>query len=434
MRLVQSMLLVMLPVSGCGLPVGRDTGDGGPAIRSVPVNMVAAAVDLACSDQNIRQIAYFDADSTFKHCTTNGWKVVDLRGPRGETGSPGETSADVTLLVASESEPAGSNCFYGGANYALGYDVDSDGSLDAEEIRGTFYTCESSIDYLSRAIFDSWVYSIGVVEATYTYAGTCHGEAGPHQSRYTGTGWAYSVDTFVTNEHVVEKASSEDCDDDGNPDTDFALESLSLYLPRQSIGLDTLRSMGTANSPSWDLSGNEFDIFEVTQVDRRASSDPDPEAPGDRTDAAFLRVSGHGRTPLNLSAGSQSSPSGSSLRIGEQLVLFGHPLGQSSTVSVGELMNLQTCREWWQTYASDGTDTEFCADYMMVPDSLTMTVGNYADGGASGSPAFNRFGEVIGILTWGSNASDYYDNNSLQPVEYVRPWLQMPRIWVGITD
>ena len=61
-----------------------------------------------------------------------------------------------------------------------------------------------------------------------------------------------------------------------------------------------------------------------------------------------------------------------------------------------------------------------------------MIISNYADHGSSGGPVFNRFGEVTGMLTWGRNKTEESNYNAVQQIAYVRPWLEMTRVWASV--
>lgn len=436
MRIRPSVMIlgcVLAASGGCKKSAADTEGDGGSAKNQTAIYVARGESTPACSADNSGQVAYFEAESSFRYCGGTSWDAVDLKGEKGD---PGTSGASKAILVKTTPEAPGAECFYGGINYDLGTDADADGQLDAGEESGSFLRCDSSLHARSKDFFDSYFYSIAAIGVRYTFAGDCLDQQGTSETFYSGTGWALAEDTFVTNEHVVEKTTLEDCDGDGNLETTFNLAEIKVFLPKTSITLEQWRSRGASQSPLLDTNGDEFDILDVTQVDRRASASSSPSLPADRVDVAFLKVDGHGRTPLVISENTQESPAQGAMRIGEQLVLIGHPLGGGSTLSIGSLMAIQSCREWWQTLPWEGfsDEDELCPVFYMVPDSRTMLVSNYADHGMSGSPAIDRFGNVVGIYTWTSSPADNHDTNSVQLIEYVRPWIEMTRVWTGFNE
>ncbi len=76
-------------------------------------------------------------------------------GPAGQVGEAGEQGpAGSSALVNVTQEAAGDNCSVGGFRIDVGTDTNGNGSLDADEITGTAYTCtgESGTDYLINTI------------------------------------------------------------------------------------------------------------------------------------------------------------------------------------------------------------------------------------------------------------------------------------------
>lgn len=437
-----ALLFFLMGLCGCGSEGGPAQQSAEPANKSssAPQPSFQSAIFVAtgslvpeCTQVLSGQIAYFEAEAAFKYCAGTSWDIVDLKGPKGDGGLPGGTGP---VMVSSLAEPAGANCFYGGRKYSIGADADASGTLDSAEITGSFNHCESSISSIASDVFSKYVYSIGLVEAIYRYTGTCYGVFKTHESSATGTAWAFSSDTFVTNAHVARSTLSEDCNGDGVNETQFTLAEIKLFLPKTSIPISTWRSSSPLYSAT-NSNQTDYDVFSVTQVDRRPSEATAPSLPQDIADAMFLKVVGHGRTSLPVSTTQQDAPTSQSIRIGEELFIIGHPQGRSPTMSVGSLMSTQSCAEWYVTDSSFigafMTEGEFCRRYSSVPASRRMILSNYSDHGLSGGPVFNRFGEVVGIETWGSLADEQADFSAVQQIAYVRPWLQMTRVWSGLS-
>ena len=431
-------LSLMCALQACG-PIADSSGTAssatdqetlaGQATTQTAIFVAAGTVAPECTTTIAQQIAYFESESAFKYCTGKAWQSVDLRGPQGLPGGTGAT------LVTSSQEAAGANCLYGGAKFSLGADADSNSNLDPQEVTGTFYHCESSISAIASTVMTNYFFSIGLVQSIYRFTGTCYGTNKTHERGASGTTWAYSADTFVTNAHVAEASISEDCNSDGTDDTTFNLAEIRIYLPKTSIPLSTWLTKGPTYSPT-HASQTEYDVLTVTHLDRRPSAATAPTEPTDISDAMFLKISAHGRTPIAVSTASQDSPGPKSVRIGEQLVLIAHPAARSSTMSTGSLMSMQSCAEWWQTDSSllsiYLTESEFCKIFQNVPTSRRMITSNYNDHGSSGGPVFNRFGEVTGLLTWGGIADEESDYSAVQQLAYVRPWLEMTRVWASV--
>jgi hypothetical protein len=420
------------PAADSGGVPGAATETPSPETTAKTAIFVAAGTAAPeCTSVLAKQIAYFESEAAFKYCTGIAWQIVDLRGPKGDPGPSGSSP----ILISSTPEPAGTNCFYSGEKYSLGPDTDSSGALDADEISGFFYHCESSIAKTANDLMATYVHSIGLIKAIYRITGNCYSFNDTHELTATGTAWAYSGDTFVTNAHVAEPYIKEDCNFDGTDDTVFPLTEIKVYLPKTSITADTWMTRGARYSPT-DPSQTEYDAFSVTQLDRRASTATSPVNPTDIADAMFLKVPGHGRTPLPVSSASQDNPTSQSVRIGENLVMIAHPAGRSTTMSTGTMMSIQTCSEWWLTdnslFSLLSSKTEFCKTFHNVPESRRLIVSNYSEHGSSGGPVLNRFGEVIGVETWGSIAYEESDYSAVQQIAYVRPWLLMTREWSSV--
>lgn len=75
------------------------------------------------------------AGNTAPSSTGNGGAV----SPAGPTGANG-----IKSLVAMTTEPAGSNCAYGGTKVTSGLDLDSSGALDSGEVTATGYACNGT--------------------------------------------------------------------------------------------------------------------------------------------------------------------------------------------------------------------------------------------------------------------------------------------------
>ena len=432
------LLSLMCALQACGL-ISRKSGAASSAsdqttqpTTQTAIFVAAGTVAPECTTTLAKQIAYFESEFTFKYCTGKAWQAVELRGPGGHPGGAVGTAA---TLVTSSPEAAGTNCLYGGAKFSLGADADSNSKLDPPEVTGTFYQCESSNSAVASAVMTNYFFSIGLVQSIYQFTGTCDGSDKTHLRSFGGTGWAYSADTFVTNAHVAEASISVDCNTDGTDDTTFNLAEIRIYLPKTSIPLSTWLTKGPTYSPT-HASQTEYDVLTVTDLDRRASAATAPKDPTDIADAMFLKIPAHGRTPIPVSTASQDSPDPKSVRIGEQLVIIAHPGARSSTMSTGSLMSMQSCSEWWQTFSSSISiylnEREFCKKFLSVPTSRRMIISNYADHGSSGGPVFNRFGEVTGMLTWGRNKTEEANYSAVQQIAYVRPWLEMTRVWASV--
>src|SRR5688572_16638808 len=64
--------------------------------------------------------------------------AIGCEGPEGPAGGDGASS-----LVATNDEPPGANCGYGGTRVDVGLDDDGDGILDPGEITRTAYVCNA---------------------------------------------------------------------------------------------------------------------------------------------------------------------------------------------------------------------------------------------------------------------------------------------------
>lgn len=420
------------PLSDAAGTQAAATDPASPATQSstqTAIYVAAGTPEPECTQAIVRQIAYFESESAFKYCTGKVWQTVDLRGPSGQ---PGNSSP---ILVTSTPEPAGANCFYGGEKFSLGNDSNSNNTLDEAEATGSFFRCDNAISKGADNILQSYLYSIGLVRSTYRFTGLCNGVSKTHERDSSGTAWAYDFETFVTNAHVATSTTKEDCDSDGLNETTFYLAEIKIYLPKTSIPLSTWLTKGPTYSPT-HASQTEYDVLTVTSLDRRAAAAASPAVPTDIADAMLLKVPSHGRAPIPVSTASQDSPGTQSVRIGEQLVLIAHPAARSSTMSIGSLMSMQSCAEWWQTDSSllsiFFTENEFCKRYHSVSSSRRMITSMYAEHGSSGGPVFNRFGNVTGMETWGSIANEVHDYGAVQQIAYVRPWLQMAREWSNV--
>jgi hypothetical protein len=66
---------------------------------------------------------------------------------------------------------------------------------------------------------------------------------------------------------------------------------------------------------------------------------------------------------------------------------------------------MQTCDEWQKADYGETDTTAACASYHLAPSDRRFLFFGYGDHGGSGSPVFDRLGNVIGVFTWGNGSS-----------------------------
>lgn|GEM_PF-4193879 len=209
------------------------------------------------------------------------------------------------------------------------------------------------------------------------------------------------------------------------------LAKATLYLPKTTLNGSQVMAQGLSYS-GWEPSTTDFDAYEVTDFDWSTVAKRE-----DSADLALIKPTTtmlSGRTPLPLSASTVKTINDDSLKMGDEVFSIGYPLVQGPRLSHGPAFYVQTCNEWLQTdfgYLAELTD-DFCVDLFAVnKEKKRFFYYAYGDHGGSGSPVFNKSGQVVGVHTWG-NGGDGHPFNSAQFVEEVRKYLAQTRVWQSI--
>ena len=118
-------------------------GDG----RDSNANTYSILPGIDCEDGGIMLETGTDLDGNgmldYIEITSSEIICNGVSGEDGEDGAVGATGASgYDSLIASSSEPAGSNCANGGHKMEIGSDLDRDGQMDANEISNTLYICD----------------------------------------------------------------------------------------------------------------------------------------------------------------------------------------------------------------------------------------------------------------------------------------------------
>ena len=118
-------------------------GDGRDSIA----NTYSILPGIDCEDGGIMLETGTDLDGNgmldYNEITSSEIICNGVSGEDGEDGAVGATGASgYDSLIASSSEPAGSNCANGGHKMEIGSDLDRDGQMDANEISNTLYICD----------------------------------------------------------------------------------------------------------------------------------------------------------------------------------------------------------------------------------------------------------------------------------------------------
>lgn len=149
--------------------------DFGPGVSNTNSFATLLSLDnpqsLACDNRNVGQTVYVRNVSSFSYCNGTSWDDLNLRGangaagaqgpggqqgPTGEagpTGSPGTQgptgSNGYNSLIVGATESPGTNCSYGGIRFSVGLDNgdgagdQNDGTLHADEIDSSYFTCNA---------------------------------------------------------------------------------------------------------------------------------------------------------------------------------------------------------------------------------------------------------------------------------------------------
>lgn len=362
----------------------------------------------ACGDQNKGSLGYALAEKKFYVCDS-AWKEVALES--------GSASASAKLVTRNSEEPPGENCKYGGKKVQSGIDADASGVLEDSEVGSTIYSCDGGIEGIAQKVFEKTFKSIGIVVSTYSHPFGCTSQA-------AGTGWMVSDDVAVTNQHVVESVQATSC---FGLSGQSKLTGVKIYFPKTKFDADTLLRQGLPNYAGFSPSLEDFDEFNVTNVDRSPTANSN-----DKADLAFLQVSGTGRASLTLSTVGPTSVDSKTLRTADQVFSIGYSVVQGPRLSVGQVFDVETCEALMRALSGSDYQSTDCLNSLNVnAKSLMFSYFGYGDHGGSGSPIFDRFGDVVGVHTWGANAEDA-PFNAAQSVTEVKRFLVQNRVWKGL--
>ena len=305
--------------------------------------------------------------------------------------------------------------------------MNDNGALDSNEVGSRLHVCEGSINATARNHFLTHVYDVGLVQTLYY----CNANPVGNYVGGLGTGWIANNTTIVSNAHVVPKTSTHSCN--GGPQA-LELSGIRVYFPKLGISADSMLRMGLPHAGgALPNSTDSFDEVTIDAIDRT------PEAVGAsaRADLAFLRMSTGmpaGRQALTLSADNPLVDTSPSVpRMGDELFGIHYALGFGPRLAVSSIFQTFTCNSYQgannpSNYDADTHCRSLTTGLGVSPGAHLTQIYGYGDHGASGSPVFDRFGRVSGVLTWGQSGTDS-PYNMLQSARDVGVFLAAPRDW-----
>jgi hypothetical protein len=444
-----------------------------------------------CDAGKVGTLGYVENAKDMYRCTSAGWEQLNFRGetgkagpagtagPAGIAGPAGTAAASLNLLTRSSLELASDKCRYGGTLVKSGLDRDSNSSLDEQEVTSSIYLCDSTIENVARSTYEKSVHSVALILVEVEVP-NCDTDD-PNDKMMTpisgGTGWLADANIVATNMHVVQPlpqiivdsefecvsilpedpeisdqssfnrqpalqakllrnllgrgqkaivsndvVEEDDMDDTDEESIEYAKMQYKVYFPKQELTADEILRRGLTSSLAFAPSSDDFDMFVANKADFSPSSGESP------ADIAFLNLhSTGGRKPLRVSATKSTDSSPKVLRAPEEIFHIGYDLAVGPRLARATVVQISRCSEMLSSLDPFFSDCEF--QLMSGGDRRVITFHGYGDHGGSGSPIFDRFGEVTGILTWGTDASSMADAVVGQNAETIQEFLAKPRKW-----
>lgn len=206
-------------------------------------------------------------------------------------------------------------------------------------------------------------------------------------------------------------------------------EQRTLVRVRDSV-VKLSNHLGTSGGTGVEVKGDLGKPFILTNFhvcDGYLNSTMLATTPRDKHIVRVLHVDPAHDLCLTTSAGGKALPfSGDLPKYYDMVYSVGHPLLNVATPSVGRLIGRAIIK-----IASHANEKGECppdhevvedlfATYCVAPEELDMTT-NVIYPGSSGSPAFNKSGELIGLFNSGDGRTNY---GNLVPLEFIKEFLK----------
>lgn len=418
-----------------------------------------------CDAEHANMLAFAVDERRLYVCDRGQWLAVDLLAKDG----------DSKLLLQQTSEGSGENCRYGGRKAESGIDRNNDKTLGADEGTSSIFICEPNIDAVARNIFKQFVHSIALVIVEADVPSCTVPDQVTRRPVSAGTGWVVAPDVVVTNYHVADRVAAAPfpcfplptftmtppsptpgdsesppppepigpqppqgslsiavrsrlpelfATDEGTGGPDYLAMTIKVYFPKSSIGVDTLLRQGLPHYAGFVPSPEDFDVVEVIKVDRNPGEVADKTK---RMDLALLQIPPTTRAPLIVSGSNPASENAATLRVPDEIFHIGYDLTVGPRLASGKIFQMQSCKGWTRGVSGIGSD-DCETEGIAGNENILFSFFGYGDHGGSGSPIFDRFGKVTGILTFGSSASQSTYVVGQSSYDIAR-WLALPRQW-----
>lgn len=368
-----------------------------------------------CDVQSKGHLVYTLSDKKFLVCDGSNWSDIALKGDAGKDGKDGNDGADgskAKLLTRESEESSGANCRYSGKKVETGIDTNANATLEEAEVGSRVYVCEGNIETVGKKIFAKYFQSVGIVVATYSHPLGC-------KTSSAGTGWIAGESLAVTNQHVVEQKANFSCY--GVP-LDGSLSKVSVFFPKTTFAADSVLRQGLPHYAGFSPSLEDFDEVPVAKIDRAPTT-----STTDKADLAFLEIGKTTRTPLVMNMEAPSSDSPNTLRTGDEIVAIGYSVVQGPRLTVGRVFHIENCEALVRAMAGPNYKPSDCLSQLKVTEkTLMMSYWGYGDHGGSGSPVLDRFGNVVGVHTWGAGEGQA-PFNAAQMASDVNRFLKLTR-------